>query len=201
VDGRAVSTARRAPGTGLVDRMARTWTAPRRATRFEIDMADEARLLFYAFAASLLGTLAAVAGQRLNPAPGVAGDQAQWTATQVTVGLFVRPIGLYLAAALIGFAARAAGGTGGWRDTRAAVFWTALVAAPAGVVLTAVGAFAAAYGGAAGAGPAGAAAGSVIWAALLAPALAEAHGFRSALGVFAVMMAGSAAIAAAVSAL
>jgi hypothetical protein len=184
---------------GLTDRLVRAWTAPRAAARLEIDAADEARLLFYAFAAAIFGTLGAIGAQSLNPSAGVAADPEQWTATQITVGLFVRPIGLYVAAALIGLMARAAGGAGGWRDTRVAVFWTALAAAPAGAVLAAAGAAAEAYGGAAGAGRAGAAAGSVVWAALLAPALAEAHGFRSGLGVFAAIAAFSAGVAALVS--
>jgi hypothetical protein len=201
MDGRAVTAGGAAGRMGLVDRLARTWIAPRAAARVEIDAANEPRLLFYAFAASILGTLGAIGAQSLNPAPGVAADPDQWMATQVSVGLFVRPIGLYAAAGLIGLVARAVGGTGGWRDTRAAVFWSALAAAPIGAVLAAAGAAMAVYGGAPQAGPAGAAAGSVVWAAMLAPALAEAHGFRSTLSVFAAMFGFAFVVAAAASAL
>ncbi len=181
---------RRAPSAGLVDRMAETWRAPRAGVAREIASAEEARLLFYAFAASALFTMAALGAQNLNPSPEVARDFGQWATTQVVVGTFVRPLGLYGAAALIGLACRAFGGRGGWRATRAAVFWTALVAAPAGVMLTLIGAAATGLGGApALAATLGHAAGSALWAVLLAPALAQAHGFRSGMAVFGVFCA------------
>lgn len=171
---------------GLADRIALTWRDPRRAARIEIDAADEARLLFYAFAAGIFGILGAVGAQSLNPAPGVAQDFRQWVVTETVVGLFVRPLGFYAAAALMGLACRAAGGAGGWRDTRAAAFWTALAVAPV-AALAAVLTAALTAGGLGGwIAPAGQAAGSALWAALLAPALAEAHGFRSGWPVFAV---------------
>lgn len=183
----------RAP-SGLVDRMARTWTSPRAGVRREIETAEESRLLFYAFAASALGVMAAVGGQLLNPSVDVGAQREQWIVTQVVVGLFIRPIGLYAAAGLMGLACRAAGGAGGWRDTRAACFWTALTAAPAAVALAVLSAGAEAYGVApVGSAAVGLAAGSVLWALLLAPGLAEAHGFRSALPVFAAFAALAAA--------
>jgi hypothetical protein len=177
--------------------MARTWTDPRGAARVEIDAADETRLLFYAVAGSALFALATVAEQALNPQPGVHDHGAPVLVAQVVSGLFFRPLALYAIAALIGAACRAAGGTGGWRATRAAAFWTALVAAPAGVALAAAGAALSGLGGAPQAvAAAGASAGSLVWAALLAPALAEAHGFRSARAVFATMAAAGVAVAA-----
>jgi hypothetical protein len=172
---------------GLVDRMARTWAAPRAVVRREIDAADEARLLFYAVAASALGALGLIGAQALNPAPGVAADFNRWVVTQTVVGLFFRPLGLYGAAALMALVCRRLGGRGGWRDTRAAVFWTALVAAPAGVALAVLGAAATGIGHApAAVAAAGTAAGSALWAVLLAPALAEAHGLplRGVAGAF-----------------
>lgn len=174
-----------ARGNGLVDRIARTWVAPRAMVRREVETADEARLLFYVFAGSVLFTLSAVGAQRLDPAARVAQDHDQWVTTQVVVGTFIRPIGMYLAAGVIGGLCRLAGGRGDWRATRAAVFWTALAAAPPALVVAILGAAASGPGGAPDAVAAGArAAGSVLWAALLAPGLAEAHGFRSALPVF-----------------
>jgi hypothetical protein len=170
---------------GLVDRMARTWRAPRAAVRAEIAGASEARLMFYALFGSALFTLATVAEQALNPAPGVQDHGARLVVAQMVAGLFFRPLALYGAAGLLGFACRAAGGRGSWRDTRVATFWSALVAAPAGVALAAAGAALSGVGGAPQAvAAAGASAGSLVWAALLAPALAEAHGFRSAWTVF-----------------
>lgn len=174
------------PNMGLVDRMAATWRSPGAATAREIAAADEARLLFYAIAASALFSLAAVGAQILHPDVALAARFEQWVTTQVVVGTFIRPLGLYGAAALIGLVCRAFGGGGDWRATRTAVFWTGLVAAPAGVMLTVLGAAAAGHGGAPeAAAQAGHAAGSVIWAMLLAPALAQAHGFRSATPLYA----------------
>jgi hypothetical protein len=186
---RPMPTAADAPAPaalGLFDRIVMTWRAPRRAARVEIDAADEARLLFYAFAAAIFGLIGAVGAQALNPAPAIAADFQQWVVTKTVVGLFVQPLGYYGAAGIMGLLCRGAGGTGGWRDTRAAVFWTALAAAPAGAMLAVVGG--ALTAGGAGLWPAavGKAAGSAVWAALLAPALAEAHGFRSAWPVFGV---------------
>ncbi len=190
--GGATGAAGRPPA--LVDRMALTWANPRAAARAEIDGASEARLLFYALFGSALHTLATVAGQALNPVPGAVDHGARLAVGQVVAGLFFRPLALYAMAGLIGLACRAAGGTGGWRATRAALFWTALVAAPAGVALAAAGAALAGIGGAPQAvAAAGGAAGSLVWALLLAPALAEAHGFRSSRAVFAVMAAVAAA--------
>ncbi len=170
---------------GLVDRMARTWADPRGAARLEIATAGEPRLFAYAFGAAILAVMTAIGEQALNPAPWPAEDPAQWFVTQVAVGAFFRPLGLYLIAALIGLGCRAAGGGGGWRATRAATFWTAFVAAPAALVTALMGAAATGLGGApAAVAEAAHAAGSALWAVLLAPALAEAHGFRSALGVY-----------------
>lgn len=168
--------------------MAHTWRAPRAALRAEIAGASEARLMFYALFGSALFTLATVAEQALNPAPGVPEHGARLVVAQMVAGLFFRPLALYGAAAVLGLVCRAAGGRGGWRDTRVATFWSALVAAPAGVALAAAGAALSGVGGAPQAvAAAGASAGSLVWAALLAPSLAEAHGFRSGWSVFAAM--------------
>jgi hypothetical protein len=170
---------------GLVDRMARTWSDPRGATRLEIATADESRLFFYAFAASALGVLTAVGEQTLNPAAAAAADPEEWFTAQVAGGLFIRPLGLYLLAALIGLACRAGGGQGSWRATRAASFWTAFVAASVGLLVALLGAAATGLGDApAAVAETAHALGAVLWAVLLAPALAEAHGFRSARGVW-----------------
>lgn len=174
-----------ARGNGLVDRIARTWSAPRAAVRDELATADEARLLFYAVAGSMLFTLSAIGAQALNPGAREAADFRLWVTTQVVVGTFFRPIGLYLSAGVIGLFCRWAGGVGDWRATRAAVFWTAFAAAPAALALAVIGALASGPGGAPDAvAAAGRSAGAVLWAVLLAPGLAEAHGFRSAAPVF-----------------
>lgn len=167
-------------GFGLVDRFRRTWRDPRGAVRLELETASESRLLFYAFASSVLFTLAALAAKTLNPTPAIARDYQTWVVTQAVVGTFFRPLALYGVAAVIGLLCRSAGGHGSYQATRTAVFWTGLVAAPAGVALTALGAAATGlFGAPAEVGLLGETLGSVVWAALLAPGLAVAHGFAS----------------------
>lgn len=168
------------PG-GLVDRLARTWRAPRAGVAHEIATAGEGRLLGYAVLASALAALGAAGAAAVDPAlhRGLEGERAFYLAGQAVFGAAFRPVGLYAVAALLGLIARALGGGGSWRATRAAVFWTDLAAAPVAVALTLLGAALGAATGASGPTMAGAALGSLVWAALLAPGLAEAHGFRS----------------------
>jgi hypothetical protein len=166
--------------------MARTWADPRGGAADVIASAGEPRLAAYALAGSALSVMATVGAQSLNPAPGPAADMAGWLSAQLVAGLFVRTLALYAVAVLLGLACRAFGGTGSGRPTRAALFWSGLVAAPAAVALTLIGAALTGLAGAPGwAAEGGQALGSLVWAVLLAPALAEAHGFRSARGVYA----------------
>jgi hypothetical protein len=189
------------PGRGLVDRFWHTWHAPRAAVRDEIDTGSEGRLVFYAMASSFVFTLASVAARALNPTAAVAGSWDAWVTTQVVVGTFFRPLALYGVAGLIGLLCRLAGGGGNHYQTRVAVFWTALVAAPAGFVLTVLGEGATGLAGAPSlVGQLLHGLGSVIWAVLLVPALAEAHGFRRTRGLW-LALAGLALASAAVAAL
>ena len=187
-------TERTAP-LGIVDRIGRTLRDPRGAVRLEIAHASEARLFFYAFMASVFATLTALGEQALNPQPGPAADPAQWTATQAAAGAFFRPLALYGVAGVIGLAARRLGGTGSWRATRAAVFWTAFAAAPFALILSMLGAVLGAATALGTAAPMAAhALGSLLWAALLAPALGEAHALTAARGAVALLVAVAAAL-------
>lgn len=175
-------------GNGLVDRVMRTWSAPRAAVAEEIATGSEGRLVFYALASSVVFTLAALAAKTLNPTEIIARSWEAWVTMQVVVGTFFRPLALYGVAGVIGLLCRAGGGSGSYYATRVAVFWTALVAAPAGLVLTMLGAAASGLLGApALVGLAGQTLGSVLWAILLVPALAVAHGFASTRGLWAAL--------------
>lgn len=166
MDGGAVA----APAASAPVRLARTWADPRGETRRELEAASEARLFLYAFVASLISAAGAVAAGLIAPDPRIAADPDGWAAATLIGGALVRPAALYLVAWLVGAVCRAFGGAGDSRATRVALFWTALAAAPATFVLSLTGA---AWGL-----PALGGLGSVVWALLLAPALAEAQGFR-----------------------
>jgi hypothetical protein len=168
VDGRAIAP----PAASAPVRLARTWADPRGEVRREIAAASEARLFVYALIASLVVTAGTLAAGRIAPSPAIAADPDGWAAATLIGGGLVRPAALYLVAWLLAAICRAFGGAGDGRATRAAVFWTSLAAAPA--------TFALGLTGAAWGLPALSGLGSVAWALILAPALAEAQGFRRA---------------------
>jgi len=88
-------------------------------------------------------------------------------------GLIFRTLMLYGVAALLHWAVRAGRGTGAPRDTRAALFWAAAVAAPIGLAGTM-----AALALPPLAAEAALRLGDIALLIALAPCLAEAHGFR-----------------------
>jgi hypothetical protein len=157
------------------------WADLRGSMRIELDRdPSEGRLLFYVMLSGLFwffGRYATLVYGPLGPA----------IPEQVFVGrvglefisaVFFRTLLFYPLAALAGAVARMAGGSGGWRDTRAALFWAALVAAPVmlagtllSLLLTGVPGQAEAIAGMLGA---------VAFAWVVAQCIAEAHGFASA---------------------
>jgi hypothetical protein len=175
---------------GVIWRVLAAWAGLRGSMRLELDRApSEGRLLFYAILSGLvwfLGRAALVAWGPLGPTYPPAEFRGRLAAELVT-SVFFRTLALYALAAVAGAVARAAGGTGSWRDSRAALFWAALVAAPAilaahllSVLLTGAPGQAARIAGLLGA---------VAFGWVAAQCLAEAHGFRSGLRVLAAMAA------------
>ncbi len=146
----------------------------------------EARLLAYVMGVSLALFLGRLPGLLYAPQGSLEGGlAAQVTATLVSL-LFFLPLFLYGVSAIARIIARGFGGTGDWYESRLATFWGLLVAAPLQLSaallantleLTGTSALAAAITLAA----------SVLAAWIWACCLAEAHGFRSAASVFAVM--------------
>lgn len=184
---------------GLVWRVLSAWADLRGSLRAELDRnPTEGRLLYYAVLSGLiwfLGRAALVAWGPLAPTYPPEEFRARLAAELIS-SVFFRTLALYALAALAGAIARAAGGTGGWRDSRAALFWAALVAAPAilaahlfSVIVTGVPGQAGTIAGMLGAIAFG-------WAA--AQCLAEAHGFRSGLRVLAAIAAAVAALVGAI---
>lgn len=175
---------------GLVWRVLSAWADLRGAMRAELDRGPtEGRLLYYAVLSGLIwffGRAALLAWGPLAPTLAPTEFRARIAAELVT-SVFFRTLALYALAALAGALARAAGGLGSWRESRAALFWAALVAAPAilaahllALLLSGGPGQAAALAGMLGALAFG-------WAA--AQCLAEAHGFTSGARVLAAMAA------------
>jgi len=150
---------------------------------------SEGFLLFLAMLSGLILLLGNLAVLWLGPAGAMAPDAIVMRVGAEVVGaLFYRTLGLYLVAGLGWALARAFGGVGSGRDSRAALFWAALVAAPVGFgagLAEAVLAPVAPLWLAETAGQAG----MLAFALATAHCMAEAHGFKSAWAVFAVIAA------------
>jgi hypothetical protein len=122
------------PSDGVLWRMLGAWADLRGSMRVELNRAPtEGRLLFYVMLAGLFR----FAGEAMELAYGplaltTPADvfRGQIAAQFITIFLFLTLL-TYAVAATGGALARAMGGTGSWHDSRAALFWAALVAAPA----------------------------------------------------------------------
>jgi len=147
----------------------------------------EARLLYYAMLSGLLWFLGRAALLAWGPAaPVMPEDEFVGSVTAAFVGaVFFRTLALYGLAGIAGLIARKAGGRADWRETRAAVFWAALVAAPVTLGATLLAVLLADVPGEAA--PAAQMLGAIAFAWALAHCLAEAHGFARAWAVLAVI--------------
>lgn len=169
----------------MVTRLATAWFDLRGSMRAVLDSRPgEGVLLSFALLSGFIWFLGRMASLWLGPeAAGMAQDALVARAgTEFVSSLIFRSLGLYLMAALGGAIARWFGGKGGWRDSRAALFWAMLVAAPVILVarLLALG-----LEGVPRAVVLSAA--SVVLAWAVAQCMAEAHGFRRGWAVLAVV--------------
>lgn len=178
---------------GFVARVLTAWIDPRASMR-SILASDpgEARVLSFAM---LSGALLFVA-RAIELAAGAAPLPAEVPAEAAFASVFlfqvmVWPLLLYGLAAVVGLLARAAGGDGGWRDTRAAVCWAAMIQAPIELLF-------AVFGVATGLARTGGAFLSLVASLFLVVALAycisEAHGFTRVWIVFAILGGGTALV-------
>jgi hypothetical protein len=166
---------------GLLWRMLSAWAGLCASMRAELDRdPGEGRLLFYAMASGLVWFAGMLLMLRYGQAMPPLSDEEFLGHASAALGaaLFVRPLALYGLAAVAHAVARALGGGASWRGSRAAMFWAALVAAPmmlamtmASIVLT---------DDAVAAGAAAETLGSLVFARVAAPCIAETHGFASA---------------------
>jgi hypothetical protein len=169
------------PSGGVLWRMLGAWADLRGSMRAELARGpSEGRLLFYVMLSGLIWFIGRIAMLVYGPlGPTIAPHQlAGWVGLEFISSVLFRTLVFYALAALAGLIARAAGGGGGWRDSRAALFWAALVSAPvilAGILLSLL------LTGMPG--PVVAIAsmiGPVAFAWAVAQCFAEAHGFASA---------------------
>ncbi len=173
-------TEQAAPPGGLIWRVLGAWADLRASMRAELARGpSEGRLLFYA----VLSGLVWFAGRAILLAWGPKGPTLTPDEFQRLIGaalvssIFFRTIALYVVAAIAGAVARRFGGSGSWRDSRAAVFWGALVAAPAILAATL---FSLLLTGVPGrAAEIASMLGALVSAYVLAHCLTEAHGFVS----------------------
>ncbi|MEM1315683.1 MAG: hypothetical protein AAGI51_14080, partial [Pseudomonadota bacterium] len=116
------------------DRVVEAWRDMAASTRRLLDEdPSDGRLLFYVIASDMvfffswsLKTLLAPTSAASAQLPG---DIGLW----LLVAILCRTAALYAFATLAAAACQLAGGTGSARDTRAAIFWGALVSAPFGL--------------------------------------------------------------------
>ncbi|GMG83586.1 hypothetical protein LNKW23_27990 [Paralimibaculum aggregatum] len=130
-------------GMSVWARMRLSYSDMRRTTRALIEEApSEARLLFFVLLSDVIFFLSF--GVRLIVSPSQAISEIMPVPAQLgtaLLGIFLlRTVTLYLFSAVVCGICRAVGGSGTWRDTRAAIFWASLVAAPVGVLGAIIGA-------------------------------------------------------------
>lgn len=122
------------PSGGVFWRMLGAWADLRGSMRAELDRPpSEGRLLFFVMVANLFRFAGAAMALGFGPlAMTIPEDEvtARIAAAFVVNILFLTLL-FYAMAATGGALARSMGGTGTWYDCRAALFWAALVAAPA----------------------------------------------------------------------
>ena len=167
-------------GAGLVWRVLGAWADLRGSLRTELARVPvEGRLLFYAMLSGAIWAAGEVMVLRYAVAGTTAAEEEFLGRAAGLVGaaLFARTLALYGVSALAHAVARALGGQGGWYASRAAVFWAALVSAPAMMALSLLTLLV--TGEAKAAGTISQALGSVILAWAMGACLAEAHGFAS----------------------
>lgn len=124
-------------GMSVWARMRLSYRDMRRTTRALIEEEpSEARLLFFVLLSDVIFFLSF--GVRLIVTPSQVVTEYLPVPAQLgaaLLGIFlVRTLTLYVFSAIVSIVGRLCGGEGGFRDTRAAIFWASLVAAPVGVL-------------------------------------------------------------------
>jgi len=117
----------------LAERIRDAWTDMRLSTnRLVAEKPSEARLFFYVLMSDLIFFISWSLKTVVSPTAIAISKLPLEIGLWLIVALFCRSFAMYFFSILLGSAARVMGGTGTWRETRVAVFWGALVAAPFG---------------------------------------------------------------------
>lgn len=176
------------PTGGVLWRMLGAWSDLRGSMRGELDRAPtEGRLLFYVMLAGLFRFVGEAMELAYGPLALTMPDdefRGQIAAQFVAIFFFLTLLS-YAVAATGGALARTLGGSGSWHESRAALFWASLVAAPAMLAAKLLALVLAGF-------PAPLVGsvemlGGVAFAWTTAHCFAEAHGFSSVWKVFAVV--------------
>ena len=119
--------------SNLADRIVDAWRDMDASTgRLLREKPTEARLLFYVLMSDMVFFLSWSIKAVVVPTAEAAARLPLEISFWLVFALLCRTSAIYFLSILIGSAARIMGGTGTWRETRTAVFWGALVAAPFG---------------------------------------------------------------------
>lgn len=128
-------------GMALSRRVMLAWMNMREATRTLIEeRPSEARLLFFVLLSDVIFFLARTLSLVVAPAAATQNLLPLEIALWLIAVFVLRTATLYVFSGAVGIIGRALGGDASWRDTRTAVFWASLVAAPIGVFGALIGA-------------------------------------------------------------
>lgn len=119
--------------SNFVERVVDSWRDMAAATRRLIDEEpSEARLLFYVMFSDIIFFLSWTIKTVVAPTEAAAQKLPIQIGLWLVLALLARTTIMYLFAGFLKLLSQAFGGQGGWYETRVAVFWGALVAAPFG---------------------------------------------------------------------
>lgn len=119
--------------SNLFERITDAWRDMRLSTqRLVLEDPSEARLFFYVLMSDMIFFLSWSAKTVISPTASASGRLPEEVGLWLIVALACRSFAMYLFSILLGCGARVLGGEGSWKNTRLAVFWGALVAAPFG---------------------------------------------------------------------
>jgi hypothetical protein len=119
----------------LKDRILDAWSDMRSSIqRLEGEKPSEARLLFYVMLSDIMFFLSWTIKTVVSPTAAAQEKLPLEIGMWLVLALLARTSSMYFFAAFMRVVCKAFGGKGGWYETRIAVFWGALVAAPFGVI-------------------------------------------------------------------